>query len=234
MCSAKITFAMRCIFTAICGLSAEIHRDVGITASAMPRCGEFRSTRRQWPGRFPWMHHLRRSSMDGPQSSLCWAKVASGLCQDSRAINLTQFSFLVSSQVDPRTLQGGMSPSLNGPAFKAQRCRWSFGNPTSPKLRKRTSAPFPWCGLDQAWDSLHEKDAGQPNEGGSQGNTNRSPLCPKTLSAQNSRVFPKLVTSAPAWDKRYTSKKVCTDLSQWEGWGAILQSSFTAWKPDPF
>ena len=42
----KITFAMRCIFTAIYTLAAEIHCDVGhdasITTSAMPRCGELR------------------------------------------------------------------------------------------------------------------------------------------------------------------------------------------------
>ena len=44
--SQKITFAMRCIFVAICVLIAEIHCDVGhdasITAIAMLRCGELR------------------------------------------------------------------------------------------------------------------------------------------------------------------------------------------------
>ena len=46
MCIAETTFAMRCIFTAICTLAAEIQCDVGhdasITASAMLRCGELR------------------------------------------------------------------------------------------------------------------------------------------------------------------------------------------------
>ena len=49
MCLAeKNTFAMRCVFTAICALAAEIHCDVGhdasITAIAMPRCGQLRSS----------------------------------------------------------------------------------------------------------------------------------------------------------------------------------------------
>ena len=46
MCITETTFAMRCIFTAICILTAEIHCDVGrngsIAARAMPRCGELR------------------------------------------------------------------------------------------------------------------------------------------------------------------------------------------------
>ena len=50
MCIAETTFAMRCIFTAICALIAEINCDVGrdgsIAARAMPRCGELRKMRR--------------------------------------------------------------------------------------------------------------------------------------------------------------------------------------------
>ena len=42
--SQEVTFAMQCLFTAICALAAEIHCDVGhdasITALAMPRCGD--------------------------------------------------------------------------------------------------------------------------------------------------------------------------------------------------
>ena len=38
------TFAMRCVFTVICALAAEIrcdaHHDASIIARAMPRCGE--------------------------------------------------------------------------------------------------------------------------------------------------------------------------------------------------
>ena len=41
--SQKVTLAMRCIFTAICALAAEIYCDVAkraSPASAMPRCGD--------------------------------------------------------------------------------------------------------------------------------------------------------------------------------------------------
>ena len=44
--SRKLTFAMQCMFTAVCALAAEIHCDIGndasFVASAMLRCGEIR------------------------------------------------------------------------------------------------------------------------------------------------------------------------------------------------
>ena len=52
MCIAETTFAMRCIFIAICTLTAEMHCDVGregsMAARAMPRGGELRPPKFKW------------------------------------------------------------------------------------------------------------------------------------------------------------------------------------------